>query len=379
MCHPCCPNHCGRTFSTFCQRYVSKKILLILAAAFRNFRYHYNFKGYHYIDGLIYAIPRLLRLRTFSIHTLTTPPNGLIDALFQSPSVVELSFEETPLDFRLPRVTCESLHTLRFKDGRDLRVSGGPRFFIRSWRESPGRRKYEEMESERCQSDTAATTRILGRHSPFLRHLELTSGLTSVRHLATTTWPVLQTLILTGPCPSHREPILQIMQAMPALRDLQIMYAICPPRYISFCVCLPNSITEITTSSTLTLATCSPALQSMTLSNPHSADAVWRGIPPSLESLTLLSIYEWPHKTVGIDIAYATRIVRHVSTCGARLRELRIFVNSEPTVDLIDTIVRHFPALQILHVGMDVWPRGARQDINISLLVRNSNNIFSLK
>jgi hypothetical protein len=234
------------------------------------------------------------------------------------------------------------------------------------------------MESERCQSDTAATTRILGRHSPFLRHLELSSGLTSVRHLATTTWPVLQTLILTGPCPSHREPILQIMQAMPALRDLQIMYAICPPRYISFCVCLPNSVTEITTSSTLTLATCSPALQSMTLSNPHSADAVWRGIPRSLESLTLLSIYEWPHKTVGIDIAYATRIVRHVSTCGARLRELRIFVNSEPTVDLIDTIVRHFPALQTLHVGMDVWPRGARQDIDISLLVRNSNNFFSL-
>lgn len=100
----------------------------------KSVRYHYNYNGDHYIDKLIYAIPRMSRLHTFIIHTLTTPPDALIDVLFHCPSLVELSFEETPLDFHLPPAPCESLRKWQFNDGRDLRVSGSPRFFIRSWR-----------------------------------------------------------------------------------------------------------------------------------------------------------------------------------------------------------------------------------------------------
>jgi len=97
----------------------------------------------------------------------------------------------------------------------------------------------------------------------------------------------------------------------------------------------------------------------------HSADAVWRGIPRSLESLTLLRFMNgltncWDRHCI------ATRIVRHVSTCGARLPWTSYFRQLWTTVDLIDTIVRHFPALQTLHVGMDVWPV-AQDRISISV------------
>jgi len=259
-------------------------------------------------------------------------------------------------------------------------VSGGPRFFIRSWRESPGRREYEKLESERRVSDTAATTNILREHSPFLRHLELASGLTSVRDLATITWPSLQTLTLTGPCPSHKEFILPIIRAMPALLDLQIIYSWYRPRYcnIYWCVCPSNPVTGTMISSTLTLATCSPTLRSLTLSNPHPADTVFGSIPPSLESLTLPSIHEWPHKTNGMNLTFAARIMRDVSVCGARLRVLRLFVNCEPSVGFLKTIVQHFPFLEILHLGIDVWPRGTREDITTNFLEQYAEVLIPL-
>jgi hypothetical protein len=296
----------------------------------------------------------------------------LIEALFRCPSLVNLSFEETPLDFHLPSIPCETLHSLRFNDGRDLRVSGTPKFFVRSWRESPGREVYEKIESERRASDTAATAQLLDTHSSFLRYVEIASGLMSVRDLAAIAWPVLQTLVLTGPCPPPRERVLRITQAMPALRDLQILYSIRPPHYKHpWCVC-PSSLAKgQPTSSALTLATCSPILRSLTLSNPHITDAVFRSIPSSMESLTLLSILEWPHQTMGINHGFATRIVSEVSACGARLRELRMFISWEPTIDLINTIVECFPALEVLHLGIDVWPRDVKQDINTNDWVSN--------
>ena len=336
----------------------------------RNFRYHYSDDDY--IDELIYAIPRLPRLYTFSVHTLITPPDELIEALFHCPTLVNLSFEETPLNFHLPRTPCKSLHTLRFLDGRDLRVSGGPRLFIRSWRESPGREIYEKIENERRPSDTLATTQILRIHSPFLQHLELASGLTSVRGLVAVTWPLLQTLTLTGPSPLDGEPILQIIQAMPALRELRILYSVFSSRdTVRWCVYPSIPVGGMTKTFPLTLTACSPNLRSLTLSNPRPTDMAFQSIPRTLESLTLPSIYEWPHFTKGLDHAFAIRIVRDVSACGARLRELRIFVNSEPNVDLVNTIVESFPALETLHLGVDVWPRRAKQDIDISYLASN--------
>ena len=339
----------------------------------RNFRLHYSDDDYN-IDELIDAIPKLTGLSTFSIHSLTTPPDMLIDALFRCPSLVDLSFEETPLDFRPPLAHCESLRTLRFRDGRDLRVNGSPSLFIRSWWESPGRKIYEQIELQRCDLDKAATAHILSVHSPFLRHVELVSGLTPVCGLADMAWPKIHKLVLTGPCPSLGEPILPIIQSMPALRDLQILYSRCPPQHGPpyWFVCPPDTIAGNDKSPTLTLETCSPILRSLTLSNPHPADMVFRGMPRSLESLTLLSIYEWPHQTKGIDHTFATRIVREVSVCGARLHELRMCVNKEPTVSLVDTIVRSFPGLETLHLGFDAWPRPViRQGIDTRHWVSN--------
>ena len=340
----------------------------------RNFRFHYRDNDY-YIDELIDTIPGLTRLSTFSIHSLTTPPDMLIDALFRCSSLVDLSFEETPLNFRPPLAPCKSLQTLRFKDGRDLRVSGSPRWCIRSWWESPGRKVYEEIELQRRASDTAATTHILNTHSPFLRHVELVSGLTSVPGLVDiNAWPVLQSLVLTGPCPSPVESILPILQSMPVLRDLQILYSRCPPQHGPpyWFVCPPSTVTEKIMSSILTLKICSPILRSLTLSNPHPADMVFRGIPRSMESLTLLSIYEWPHQTNGIDHTFATRIVREVSVCGARLQELRMYVNKEPTVALVESIVQYLPTLNTLHLGVDSWPRPVRLGFDTRVWVSNT-------
>ena len=341
----------------------------------RNFRLHYNDDDYN-IDELIDAIPKLTGLSTFSIHSLTTPPVMLIDALFRCPSLVDLSFEETPLDFRPPLTHCESLHTLRFRDGRDLRVNGSPSLFIRSWWESPGRKIYKQIEFQRRDLDKAATADILSVHSPFLRHVELASGLTPVCGLADMAWPKLQKLVLTGPCPSLGEPILPMIQSMPALRDLQILYSRCPPQHGPpyWFVCPPNTITGNDNSPTSTLETCSPLLHSLTLSNPHPADMVFRSIPRSLESLTLLSIYEWPHQTKGIDHTFATKVVREVSVCGARLHELRMCVNKEPSVGLVDTIVRSFPGLKTLHLGVDTWPRPAQPGIDTRHWVSNPSD-----
>lgn len=351
--------------------------LLILFVE-RNFRFHYS--DHNYIDELIDAIPKLIRLSTFSIHTFLTPPDALIEALFQCPTLEYLSFEETPLNFHIPPSPSKSIHTLHFKDGRDLRVSGGPQLFIRSWRESPGQKIYEKLESERRVSDTAATMLILTAHRMSLQHIELPSGLIDVNALAALQWPALRTLVLTGPSPTAGSmQILQILQGMPSLRDLRFMYSrqscskgirIRP----SLALC-PESAGTQALSSTLTLAYCSPNLHSLTLSDPNPSDAVFRAVPSSLESLTLPSIYEWPHLTKGIDHNFASRILREISGCGVRLRELRMYVDREPTLELLDTIVRYCPALEILYLGMDFYRRAVNTEIHTQRWV--SDGYFS--
>jgi hypothetical protein len=92
-------------------------------------------------------------------------------------------------------------------------------------------------------------------------------------------------------------------------------------------------------------------------------------MPPSLESLALPSIYEWPHPTKGIEHNFASRILRDISGCGAKLHELRMFVDCEPTVDLVNTIVHYCPALKTLHLGMDFYRRAEESDIYIQVWV----------
>lgn len=252
--------------------------------------------------------------------------------------------------------------------------------FIRSWRESPGRKTYERLELERCISDTTAATRILMTHRLSLQHIELPSGLTCMYDLAIIQWPALRVLVLTGPTPSPGNiPILQILQGMPGLRDLRFMYSkqshskgIRP----SLSVC-PGPTGTPKPSSTLTLAHSSPNLHSLTLSNPNPSDTVFCGVPPMLESLALPSINEWPHLTKGINHNFASRILRDIRGCGVRLRELRMYVSREPTVELLHTIVRYCPALEILYLGMDFYRRAARPDLHNQLWVGNNSLFFN--
>lgn len=331
----------------------------------RNIRFHFDDDD-SCIDNLVNSLPLLPRLAILSIHNLFTPPDALIKAIFRCPLLKSLSFEETPLDFDLPRTPCETLHTLQFKDGRDLRVSGSPQLFIRSWRESPGPRAYTKIEAARNSSDVSATTTLLVAHRSFIQHIELSSTLTSYRELAHSHWPILQTLTLSGPCPRNGESIMPILNMMPCLRELCVLYTMLPSRHSSpyWAISLPTKTAGGPPK--LTLAKCLSNLRHLTVSNPHPLDTVFIDIPSSLDTLCLPSIREWPHHTKGISPARASNILVGVSACGARLRELRLFIDSEPTVDLINFVARSCPALQVLHLGTDVWPRPICHNINTS-------------
>lgn len=319
----------------------------------------------------------MTRLTTFSIHTLSPPQNGLINALFAHPSLADLSFEETPLYFPDPLTPSHSLRTLQFKDGRDLRVSGSPQLFMRSWRESPGRTIYEKLEFERRTSDVEAATRLISAHCVSIEQIELTSGLTSVSHLTNFKWPLLQTLTLSGPCPAADDvPILQFLRVVPGLKELHILYSgrHAKSKAHAWYLCPPHPTRSESDSPTLTLAACLPNLRALTLSNPNALDEVFCNIPRSLESLVLPSIREWPNLTKGVDHPFAFRILRDVSHCGVRLRELRLYVNSEPSTDLISAIARQYPTLEVLYLGIDVFPYPVGNDINIALWV---SRVFS--
>jgi len=125
-CHPAA-KPCG-VLQYVCQRYI--KWLLIPSCCFQELQISLQLQGYHYIDELIYAIPRLSRLRIFHTHLTTTAKCLMTRCSILRPS--RLSFEETPLDFRLPRVPCESLHTLRFKRRKGPPCIRRTSIFIRS-------------------------------------------------------------------------------------------------------------------------------------------------------------------------------------------------------------------------------------------------------
>jgi hypothetical protein len=301
------------------------------------------------ITELAFVVPKMVGLSTFIFHTLETPSDNLVAAVLNLPSLRNLQFEETPLNFRLPETFNPDLRSLVFKDGKDLRVFGGAKMYHHSWRLVSGDDDYERLALERLPTDKQGAMRLLRAYSTSLENIEIPSELLCSLDFTSRPWPALYTLTLTGTC-APTLSLMELVRGVPGLVELHVLCSMPPAPKMA-----ADSAVVHCSKPSPTLEQCLPRLRALTVSNLHPEDRILGDVPPTLEALVLISIHSWPDTTQGLDHCHARHILKAVSSSGARLTELRMGLDEEPSLELVRIITRDFPALEILQLGIDFY------------------------
>lgn len=289
-------------------------------------------------------------LTSFTFHCLTTPPRHLIESLLSNPTLRDIRFEDTPLDFDAIAKTNKGLTSIAIHSGQHVQVSGDARNNRSSWKRIIGQRVYEANAAQRLPHDVATTTKLLVDHRLSLRDIEVPKELLAYDRLSFAEWPALRRLTLTGH--KSREPLTHLLRGMPHITDLNLLYSI-PSKISSRDNRGSDPLPVISLEEEVPLRERLRNLRSMTISNPTKEDPIFTQVPPSLESLSVTSIHDWPDDTTGLSSDEAIWIVKAVSSAGADLRELRLSLSEEPTAELVHAIAKEAPSLQLLQLGMD--------------------------
>lgn len=288
-------------------------------------------------------------LTSFTVHCLTTPPRDLIESLLSTPTLRDIRFEDTPLNFDAIAKTNTGLTSIAVHNGQQVHVSGDARNSRPSWKRVIGQRLYQQNAAQRLPHDVATTTKLLVDHRLSLRNIEVPKELLSYDRLSFADWPALRRLTLTGHKP--QEPLAYLLRGMPNITDLNLLYSK-PSRQYS----RDNDSADLpsmTIDEEVPLRDRLRLLRSLTISNPTKEDPIFTEVPPSLESLSVTSICDWPDETTGLTIEEAIWIVRAVSSSGVDLRELRMSLSEEPSAELVRVIAKEAPSLEFLQLGMD--------------------------
>lgn len=288
-------------------------------------------------------------LTSFTFYCLTTPPSDLIESLLSVPTLRDLRFEDTPLDFDAIAKTNKGLTRIAILNRQHRLTSDNARNNRPSLKRSISKKHYEESAEQRLPHDLATTAKLLVDHRLSLRDIEVPQEWISFDRPSSVEWPALRRLTLTGR--QSQEPLTNLLRGMSHITDLNLLYSI--PSKLSRDNLDVDILPAISLEEEVPLRERLRNLRSLTISNPIKEDPIFSQVPPSLESLSVTSTHDRPDGTTGLSSDEAIRIVKAVSLSGADLRELRLSLSEEPTAKLVHAIAKEAPSLELLQLGMD--------------------------
>ena len=315
------------------------------------------------MKNLIECLPQMSHLISFTFNCLTTPPSGLIESLLCTPTLRDLRFVDTPLNFDAIAKTNQGLTRIAIHNRHHDLISDMVRNNRSNLKRFISKELYEEGAAQR--HDLATTAKLLVDHRFSLRDIEVPQEWLSFDRQSFVEWPALRSLTLTG-CQSQ-EPLTNLLRGMLHITDLNLLYST-PSKPSSYDDFGPTTSLE----EEVPLRERLPNLRSLTMLNPTKEDPIFTQVPPSLESLSLTSIHDWPGGTIGLSSDEAMWIVKAVSSSGADLRELRLSLSEEPTAKLVRAIAKETPSLELLQLGMnDYKPLFEDRSDQDAILVRS--------
>ncbi|KAJ7728584.1 hypothetical protein DFH07DRAFT_221913 [Mycena maculata] len=292
------------------------------------------------------SLPMLPALTKVTVRIDPAVPAELIQALSLVPNLRYLEihqarFDGTPTPLSLPFAALESLQ---------LSICGFQGCFIRS-----------------DNIDRAGETRnvflLLRTLTDRLTRLQISGDYLSLDFLALD-WVHLWEFTVTDHTPTPYIAVPDLICRMPALRDLSILFSADATRNAQDI----HPPFQLGIADGGLLNDCSPLLTTITLSNSEPADPLFAQLPPSLESLHLLTMRDWfvdlsrssTHRRILLAPLTSTTVIttlQHISHL-QDLAELSLTLNIFPTAHLIESIAAIFPRLRILQWGHSTYGHG---------------------
>lgn len=313
---------------------------------------YYTGGDYHprHIDKLVTALPNMPSLSSFYISCPFYPPNSILNALIQCPSLRNLSMNDTPLYISMIPKVPAAFHLERLTlvpVAEAVRVGEGPydpRYGERTYYLREYRKKYKNDILARY----AATAFLfqVGK-TAYLRHVQLSADLCTLDALAGHEWPSLETLVLTGHAPRGTTELIDVIAQMPKLYELRLLFAKTKsdPGFRVLLDHLPtvkNNYPSVLSQ-----------LKYLALSNACIIDGVFH-YTSSLERLAICAIIDQPRVPIAlsrtdVDKLLADMAVGHNMT-ESRLVRLRIMIEDKVHPDLCHAIAAHCPILEALEI-----------------------------
>ena len=300
------------------------------------------------MKNLVECLPQMSHLISFTFDCLTTPPSNLIESLLCTPTLRDLRFENTPLNFDAIAKTNQGLTRIAIHNLRHDLISDMDRNNRSNLKRFISKELYEERAAQCLLHDLATTAKLLVDHRFSLRDIEVPQEWLSFNRQSFVEWPALRSLTLTG-CQTQ-EPLANLLRGMSHITDLNLYFIPSKPSYDDFGADL---LLASSLEGEVPLRERLPNLRSLTMLNATKENLIFTQVPPSLESLSLTSIHDWSDGTMGLSSDEAMWIVKAVSSSGADLRELRLSLSEEPTAKLVHAIAKETPSLELLQLGMN--------------------------
>ncbi|KAF7295545.1 hypothetical protein MIND_01094500 [Mycena indigotica] len=169
-------------------------------------------------------------------------------------------------------------------------------------------------------------------------------------------WPKLREFTVTEHTPIPYIPTPRLLAHMPALHSLALLYTMDIWRDEVATFKLGTSVHD-------PLINCSPNLTAVTLSNMGLDDPILDQLPPLLDGLSLVPMWDLhnhlPYHNAFGEVRFfredAMNLVRRLSRFNHLTKLEFLVLQQQPRPPLIDLVATLFPALQSLHLGYNVY------------------------
>ncbi|RDB29836.1 hypothetical protein Hypma_013930 [Hypsizygus marmoreus] len=316
---------------------------------------YYTGGDYHprHLDKLVNALPSMPSLASVYISCPFYPPNSLLNAIIQCPSLRDLSFHDTPLYISMIPKVPTGFHLERLAIvpvAEAVRVGEGP-YDARYSEAAYYLREYRKKYKNDILARFAATAFLFQVGKPVhLRHVQLSADLCTLDALGDHEWPNLDTLVLTGHAPRGTTELLDVIAKMPKLRELRLLFAKTKSDP-GFRILLDHHPTVKNNYPSVL-----SQLKHLALSNACNFDGVFH-YTTALERLAICAIIDQPRVPIALTHAEVEKILADMAVGRRTLSEnqlgrLRIMIEDKVNPELCAAVAKHCPNLEALEIEL---------------------------
>ncbi|KIM43446.1 hypothetical protein M413DRAFT_18016 [Hebeloma cylindrosporum] len=312
-----------------------------------------------YLSKLESALPSMCSISMFQITAPFYPPTPLLGSLVQCRNIKDLRITDTPLytlilpnlpvGFALERITLIPV-------GEALRVGEGP-FDKRFHDVTYYTREYRKRHWNDAHGRYVGLRYLLQLGTPmFLRYIQISGNFCSLGDFVEVdTWPVLETLVLTGPAPEKttNASLAVIVNRMPRLVDLRVLLSGKPTEQ-------PFSLIS---GYHLAMEDAAPTvfsqLKNLAVSNVVKLDDILH-YTTSLERLAVIAIINQPRIPIAISRSELDKVILDLEEGGSgkTLKQIKVMMEDELDVPLFVNLGRACPALEEVEIELCGYRNG---------------------